>query len=83
MSGRVHLSLNNIKEAKQQFKIAVRDVPEYPISCYTLGILYTITGKIKKAISHEKAIALNSNLTSTWINLGTAYCKLKDYQKSV
>lgn len=74
---KILVSLNNIKEAKNQYKIAKRDAPEFPNTWNNLGDVYLSTDKLEKAILHyEKAVELDPNLITAWINLGFSYMKV-------
>lgn len=82
--GKVLLSLNNIEEAKKQFKIAKKDAPEFPDTWNNLGDVYLSTEKLEKAILHyEKAIELDPNLLTAWINLGLSFIKVNKYENAV
>lgn len=83
MYGRMLLDSGRVKEAKQQFKIAKDDAPEFLNSWYDLGDVYYNASKFVKAVQHyEKALQINPKLIPTWINLGLAYNKLKEHRKA-
>ncbi|KAF0747463.1 UDP-N-acetylglucosamine--peptide N-acetylglucosaminyltransferase 110 kDa subunit-like isoform X3 [Aphis craccivora] len=82
--GEFLLSQNEIKNAKQQFKIAPIRAKKYLEIMSNIGDVYFLNGKFDKAIfNYYKGLEINPNLILTLCNLGTVYFQICEYQKAV
>lgn len=84
MCGNLKLALNKPDEALEQFKFAVQSDIQCALSWVYLGNVYLNTNKMCQAVEcYERAIEINNVSITPRKNLGIAYLKLKQYEKSI
>ena len=65
---------DNMLEAENNFKLAVKVNPAYTLGHYGLGRVYILqNGKVKDAVKHFKlSVSLDPNFVNGWFKLGLA-----------
>lgn len=73
----------NLEKAAEEFKIAIKLLPNYGDAYHNLANIYAQMGKLDQAIeNYQKAISTNPNLWQSYQNLGIIYLQLGDKQKA-
>jgi len=81
--GKLLLRLNNIKEAKKQFKIAHDTAKECPEILNNLADVYYKSGKFGKSIlKYKQLLEINPDRANACFYLGMAYIKVTEYQNA-
>ncbi|XP_060858249.1 uncharacterized protein LOC132935663 isoform X2 [Metopolophium dirhodum] len=81
--GKLLLKLNKIKEAKNQFKIGLKNVKECPEILNNLADVYYKCGKFEKSIfKYKQLLEINPNLANVYYMLGMAHIKVEEYQNA-
>jgi len=76
---------DNMLEAENNFKLAVKVNPSYTLGHYGLGRIYLLqNGKIKDAVKHFKlSVSLDPDFAKGWFNLGLAELISGKYADSI
>lgn len=77
---KIHLEINNIDAAIQEFNIVISLSPTLALGHYNLGALYMQKGEVQRAIeAFKRAIKFDENDPEPYIRLGWIYASQKKF----
>ncbi len=82
--GAAYLKESKFEIALEEFNIAIRNDPDYPLAYNGIGLVYSALGENAKAdAAFQKALQLNPNSSESHNNYGNFLCKTGQYEESI